>query len=188
MTYGSFPKELVLNFARWLSPFYKLSSKWDIWTKQQNSACISIVFLIQKLNQTSASKQKFGHQVCLYFAKVNNPACMDFLQTGEVNGDAKVWEWMWRTCVSAAGVVCRDRWGEEFRNQVAFQFVGGHSVFIDVCLYKLNFKICQNNIEAARSWVHLLQSEQLHSKALCLLSLHSNPDEFPLCLGAFNCK
>lgn len=42
------------------------------------------------LIQTSAWKQKFGHQVCLYFAKVNNPACMDFLQTGEVNGDAKV--------------------------------------------------------------------------------------------------
>lgn len=152
---------VLLLESRWLSPFYNLSSKWDIWTKQ-NSACISIVFLIQNLNQTSISKQKFGHQVCLYFAKQPclRVTCVDFLQTSELNGDAEVWEFECEGPVSAAGVVCRDRWGEEFKNQVAFQFVGGQSVFMDVCLYKLNFKICQNNIEAARSWVHLLQSEQ----------------------------
>lgn len=26
--------------------------------------------------------------------------------------------WIWRTCVSAAEVVCRDRWGEEFKNSL----------------------------------------------------------------------
>lgn len=80
--------------------------------------------------------------------------------------------WMPRTRVSAAGIVCRDRWGEEFKNRWIFSLFRDESVFMDICLYKLNFKICQNNIGAARSGVHLWQSEQLHSKALCLLSLH----------------
>lgn len=53
---------------------------------------------------------------------------------------------MGRTRVSAAGAVCRDRWGEEFKNRWVFSLLAV-SLLMGLCLYKLNFRICQNTLE-----------------------------------------
>lgn len=38
--------------------------------------------------------------------------------------------WMWRTHVSAAGVVCRDTWGDEFKNRWVFSLLR-----VSLCLW-----------------------------------------------------